>query len=138
MWQYSVTETFVAVKSAQRYHIPCFFRNFDYLTKVMKTNYKLRIILLLSHWWFNHESLWVVTNFHLSKSMQTVLILNSFVYTDTIIRKGGNSFFLKLASSVLRGNETWYTWLIVQCVPFVLPHTLVTVSVPFASMKHRC
>ena len=80
-----------------------------------------------------------VNNFYLLKKYPNSSdIENIFVPSDTIIKKGGNSFLLNLASSVLYGSESWYTWLIVRYVPVVLPSIPpVTVSFPFVSMKHR-
>ena len=58
----------------------------------------------------------------------------SFVHTDTIIKKGGNSFLLNLASSVFYGSKTRYTQLCSLCPLYFLS---VTDSFLFVSWKHR-
>ena len=67
-----------------------------------------------------NNQLWLT--FICQKCTQIALLLkDSFVDAETIIQKGGNSFLLKLATSVFCGSETWYTQLIAQSVPPVLP-----------------
>ena len=53
----------------------------------------------------------------------------SFVHTNTIIQKGGNSFMWNLCSPVFYGSETRSTLLIVQSMPSVLHISYIFFSV---------